>query len=510
MSLLKIESYKKGLVLSTAFNLVAKFLLFAQNIVIVYYFGNNIKTDLFFFLFSTLTIVTFFINSLDYSVLIPESMRKLEQENKSSSMRFLNFFIITYTILGIVLIIPILVKPVFFLSYLSNFQINDLHNNSFLIVTSAPLFFLMILVNLLSNILTSYRFFTIPVISSTINSIICLLFVFTLHGSLGETSIFLGLLSANSLNLIILIVIFIKKLDWDFFLLPQLPSRIVLKNILYAQLGNFSTMFSNYIPLYLLSGMNAGIITSLTLGQKTAEMPGNLINSQFSSVVGIKLNELNAKKDRQQSNEIFQNSIKILIFIMVPISSILFFFSEEIVRLLFFRGEFSEDAVKTTAIFFKYFSLALPLYSVNSMVAKLFMADQKIKEAFWFQTLLNIFYIGILFYLTSVYGEIGFPFSVILLYLAIVTLIYFLIQKHFPYIEYKKTLIYFAKIIFMNFFISGTIFYAFHAYNNYELYILMVTLSVNILILLLLNHLFRINTQIHLIIIQLFKRLKSY
>ncbi|MBK7649512.1 MAG: hypothetical protein IPJ20_00535 [Flammeovirgaceae bacterium] len=59
---------------------------------------------------------------------------------------------------------------------------------------------------------------------------------------------------------------------------------------------NITSFFASYVPIYLLSGFNPGIITALIYGQKTAELPTQLITNQVTSVVGIKLNELFGKK----------------------------------------------------------------------------------------------------------------------------------------------------------------------------------------------------------------------
>jgi len=53
--MLKTESYKKGIVISTGLNVIVKAILFLNSIVIAYYFGTSIDTDLYFYIFSTIS-----------------------------------------------------------------------------------------------------------------------------------------------------------------------------------------------------------------------------------------------------------------------------------------------------------------------------------------------------------------------------------------------------------------------------------------------------------------------
>src|SRR6186713_549350 len=99
--LIRSESYKKGTVLSVLFNIISKGILFLLTIIIARYFGSNIKTDIYFFVFATMVLFSGFINNIDTAVLIPESMRLRQQEGEEPAAAFLNFFLLIYFIIGI-------------------------------------------------------------------------------------------------------------------------------------------------------------------------------------------------------------------------------------------------------------------------------------------------------------------------------------------------------------------------------------------------------------------------
>ncbi len=87
--------------LSVLFNIISKGILFLLTIIIARYFGSNIKTDIYFFVFATMILFSGFINNIDTAVLIPESMRLRQKEGDDAAVAFLNFFLLIYFIIGV-------------------------------------------------------------------------------------------------------------------------------------------------------------------------------------------------------------------------------------------------------------------------------------------------------------------------------------------------------------------------------------------------------------------------
>ena len=98
--LIKEEAYKRGTALSVLFNIISKGALFLLTIIIARYFGSNIKTDIYFFVFATMILFSGFVNCIDTAVLIPESIRIKEKEGNEKAQAFLNFFILIYFFIG--------------------------------------------------------------------------------------------------------------------------------------------------------------------------------------------------------------------------------------------------------------------------------------------------------------------------------------------------------------------------------------------------------------------------
>src|ERR1051326_1722998 len=158
--MLKTESYKKGIFFSMLGNLVSRLLFFLQGVMIAYYYGTESKTDVYFFSISIITLIAYVINTLDSSVLIPESMRLTEQSGKQESIKFLNVFFYLYIFIGIACTLLFFIDPVKIFSVLSRFDAETLSVNKQIIFLSIPLLMLMIITGLLGNIMASYKYFT--------------------------------------------------------------------------------------------------------------------------------------------------------------------------------------------------------------------------------------------------------------------------------------------------------------------------------------------------------------
>lgn len=450
MTLFRSESYKKGIIFSTGFNFIAKLITFANSIIIAFYFGTQTKTDIYFYAIATIGLLVGFVATLDQAVLIPESIRIREQENEKKSQKFLTFFLYIYLAIGIVAIGILSIYPVKIFLSISKFDETSLMNNIELLYWMIPLCVLMLITNYLTDILASYKYFTVPMMASVINSILSILFVVFFHDILELRSIVLGITIGYMINIGLLLSIMKSQLQWCFIFKSSAIGKKNKANIYYALAGNFTSVLSSYLPLYLLSGFNAGIITALNYAQSTSGIPNQILTNQFSIVSGIKFNELWAREEYDKLNDIFISSMKFLIFILVPISGLFFLFSEEIITLLYKRGSFNGESVRQTALFFRYLGLSLTYFAINTMTARIFMATQKIKQAFWYQVVMNIILIIIIYFFIKNWGIIGY-LSGILFYQAIVIItILFLTNSFFKMIEYISVLKFLSLVLVIN------------------------------------------------------------
>lgn len=447
--MLKSESYKKGIALSVVFNALAKSLTFSTVIIIAFYFGSGFLTDLYFYTYSLMLLISTFLTQLNAAVIIPESMRVREHEGEQKAIAFINCFLLLYFISGCVISTMILVNPVFFYSLVSNFDESILRENHVLLIGMSALLPLMMSVNFLTEIATSYKFFTLPMTANAITSLLSIVAMTIEHRHLGVVSISVGLALGYITNLIFLIIFLRNKLKWTFTMRFTRLDPYVWRNLLRATSGNLFSAGSNYLGMYLLSGFTPGTISALNFAQRIAEVPTSFITNQFSSIAAIKLNELMPQNRLSEFEDIFQNSTLFLFIILMPMSCGLFLFPNEIITILFKHGNFNLNSVQQGAAMLKVLGLVLPLLALNSMASRALMATRRVDVSYKYQIFIASIVILLTFAGINLFGEIGYPLANVTTYLFNVFFVHVIFRIVLPSIDYRTT--------FKGFFILGII-----------------------------------------------------
>lgn len=448
--MLKVESYRKGIVLSTFFNIINKGFVFLNSLAIAYYFGTQLKVDLYFYAYNTILLMVTFITSLNSSVLIPESMRIRKQEDPGRVILFFNFFIYSYLAITFLLCTLFFINPVNAFITLSNYNPDILRREAAILYMSVPLILFVTLTTMLTDILTSYRFFTIPMVAAIINSLFSLFFIIFFHKTLNVRSISLGLLISYSVNIVFLFFLLKKYLHWHFRFKWIDLGRKTWGNILYAQVGNFVTSLGGYAPLYLLSGAGSGIIAALSYAQQISTQPTSFITNQFTSVSRIKMSELYVVRDYLKVNEIFLSTIRFLLFILIPISGILYLYADDIVSVLFKRGSFDATSVKLSSDFLRYLGLSLPFTAIISIAGNLYVAAQLIKVSIGYQVVSNLLLILLVYFMLKWFGYTGYPIAYLIVNILNVLVVYVFCRIFFHFIRYELILKYLGILIGIN------------------------------------------------------------
>ena len=455
--MLKIESYRRGIVISSVFNIIHKVLLFLNSLVIAYYFGTQLKVDIYFYAYNTIVIISTFIATTNTAVIIPESMRIRVSGGHDKASAFLNLFLYTYIGLTALLSIIFLINPIQVFTTFSKFDYAVLSSYNQLLYMAIPLIMLMPVTTLLTDILASYRFFTVPVIAGIINSVLSLVFITFFNDTLDTKSILLGLLISYSLNISILCYLLVRKLNWKFTLVSR-PSKHVIVRILYSQTGNFVTSLSSYAPLYFLSGTVAGIIASLNYAQQIVMQTSSVITYQVSVVSRIKLSELYAEKKYKKLNEIFLTTTRFLVFVLFPISALMFLYSEQIISFLFERGSFTDRSVELSSDMLRLLALSLPFTAVVSIAGNLYVAAQLIRISMIYQVISNVLLIALIASLVHMVGYTGYPIAYLLINIINVLVVYIYCRHFFPYINYIALLKYITYMLALNGVLAGVLY----------------------------------------------------
>ena len=459
ISRLKTESFARGMWLSVVFNILAKGILFLLTILLAAYFGSNIKTDIYFFVYGSMVLLAGFINAIDHAVLIPQSMRLRQTDGDEAAMAFLNYFFRIYIFIGLAFVVLMYFFGTRVFGWMSKFSETDieLYRNYFLL--GSCYFFFLLLTNYINAILSSLKYFTVPMIISGVNSCVVIAGILLLHNQLDVLSVFISGIAAFIINLILVLILMKKKLGWKFAVYPASISKKVLQNIGFAELGQMATMASSFLPLFILSGFGSGVVSLMNYGKNIADIPNSIITAQITSVSAIELNEQAAKNDQLAMQQIFLRTGKLLLYLLVPVSFFLFLFAHPIVQLFYMRGNFSVTEVDGASLFLKWLAVAIFSTGINALVARVFTAMQAIRQAFIYQISLNALLFVLIWILTGIYGAIGYPYAVVITGLINFVLMYIVCRLLFSELDYMSLIKYTGLLLIINGLIAIPLFY---------------------------------------------------
>jgi putative peptidoglycan lipid II flippase len=328
--------------------------------------------------------------------------------------------------------------------------------------------------------------------------------IFLLKNDYDVLSVFIGGLISYAINLFMQLYFLHKVAGWRFNLRRISIKKKIWSNVFYAELGQVATVASSMFPLYLLSGFGSGIISVMNYGKNIADIPNTLVTSQFSNVSGIKLNEEVARRDFAAMNETFLRTSKLLVFFLVPMGFFCFVFATPIVQLFYQSKNFSDASVADAALFLKLLSVTIFSMGINAMVTRLFIAIQAIKQAFFYQVILNTMLIIAIWIFTKYYGAFGYPIGMIVINIVNFFAMYIICKKLVPQIQYTEVMKYTSIIILLNAAIAEALYFAL---NYISLNVVLHFVSGFLLyavILIWLNKKFKLNTEL-LHIIKYFK-----
>ncbi|MBS1733526.1 MAG: hypothetical protein JST02_09535 [Bacteroidetes bacterium] len=435
--MLKTESYKKGIVFSTVLNILVKAILFFNTIIIAWFFGTTIETDLFFYVFSTITLVAAFVNGMDPAVILPEGMHLQEDEGKEAAMGFYNVFALGYTLLGIFIFAVLFFGSVPVYGLVSSFKTPVLQEHKLLLMLGSILPLLIILSNYFTSVLTTLKYFTAPLIANGIAQLFSLISLFLFHSKLGIAAAFIGMVIGYLLNIVLLLYFMRTKLHWHSRVSVKHINARVKRNLVSVQLGNLATFAFNYGIIVVLSALPTGIYSAYNYCSQVLNIPNNFIVAQASAVAGIKFNELVAKKLPDEINRIFLQSQEVLLFLMIPFCILVSLYAGPIVNILYLRGGFTRDSAEKVIYFLQYLIFLAPCYTVNTFIARVMTAGKKVSQSFFFQLGFNMSALLIIILMTRYFQQQGFVAGMLIAYYMYVLVVGVVIFRYLmPFINY--------------------------------------------------------------------------
>ena len=434
-SLFKTTSYKTGAALAVGATAVWKLISFLNGVLIALYFGAGSGTDVYFYLIMLMGLGVTFMQRLNNTILIPEAMF-LAEEDENQSRRFLTMGFYFYVLLGLGLGVLGLTFPAQIIAGVSRFDITLLKNDQMLLCAAFFLFATNLLSYYLTAIAEMHKFFAVSLLGP-LNALCPLLALLFLGKHIGIISMMYGFLAANCIQIILLIWLLKKELHWSFTPRPCTIRPGAKKNMLSGQTLAALDIVNNLLPLYLLSGMGAGVVSALNYCKQLTDSPTEIITNRITNISKIELTENAARGQINVFNKNFLSTNHLLLFILTPLAVFTSYFATDIVGLFFERGKFTAAAAADTARFLRPLIFSIIFIVPSNLQGNTIVAWLKVKEAFPYM-LVSVLILMAAWFLLPHLGPYGYPYIVLGGFICSFIINAFLFRKYFPFINYFR------------------------------------------------------------------------
>ena len=396
--------------------LVVKGMGFFKEMEVGRYFGLSELLDTFFIA----ALIPGFINNVFMSsfqnVFIPNYIA--EKKISSSIGSFQSACVIITLGLGIVLSIVAYFFAAFFLEDIfggHTLKYYDLIRDQLYIMLPCILFWS--LSSLLGGLLEVNGLFSFSSIYPIITSLVVLMFLFFFKNEFGYKVLALGMVVGSFIEFIYLLVVSIFKKTFKLSRPNFVSNNIVL---LYRQLpskigSGFLTGTTGFVNQFFAAQLVVGSIAALNYGMKIPAFMASILIISIGNVVLPYFSDL-VHENRVKAYDVLYKSILYVFVLSLCIACVIFFFSQEIISILFEKGNFSSNDTLVVSKIQKILLVYVPFYICSIIIIKFLTSINKNAYMFYASILNLVLNVVLNYYFARMYSVDGLAIATTIIY----------------------------------------------------------------------------------------------
>jgi integral membrane protein MviN len=372
---------KKAIIGVVAITLLSKIFGFARDMVLAYYYGASSVTDAYLVSITIPELLFALVTQAIAVGFIPIFTEIIHKEGQEKADKFTNNILtIMYALCGIVVCLTNLFPHTFVNIVAKGFDEPTTTLAIQFVRVTVIVLFLKGTVTIFSAYAQAKGEFTRPALIGLPLDIVIILFTAI---SYYTNSILLayGMVVASAAQLLV-IAPFVYKQGFRLKICFNFKDSFVIKMIMLflpVSIGVGANQINILIDRTLASTLAVGGISAINYANKVGYIMDNVIVLSIVAVMYPSFSKMVAEQNMEGFRQMIEKTIQMVILLMVPISVGAILFSQPIIRLLFGRGAFDENAIIVTASVMSYFSVGMLAVSLRSVLTRAFYALQDIR-----------------------------------------------------------------------------------------------------------------------------------
>ncbi len=371
--------FLQATLLIAALNLLSRFLGLGREIVIAHQFGATVATDAYLVAFTIPNILFMVFAQALATVVVPvfteyksKGQLGLAWNVSSSVINLLVVVLTTVTVVGILAapVVVRLVAPGF-----------DAEATALAVELTRIIFPLLIFAGIttaFNGFLNANNIFGIPAFTGTVNNVVIIVAALTLGSLYGIHGLALGTVLGMAASALVQVPSlyqagfrFRSQFNWRhpgvqkiFHLMVPITVGIAISQLYIL------------IDRVLASMLVEGSIAALNFGTRLIQLPVSLFVLALSTAVFPTLTTWAAEGKQEEILAAMQRALRMIIFTTLPAAAGLIVLRFPVVKLLFERGAFDEQATAMTAYAVMFYSVGLTGLAANILLTRGFYAFQ--------------------------------------------------------------------------------------------------------------------------------------
>lgn len=363
---------------------ISKFLGLLRDIVFANYYGTGTIANAFFAATRIPTqLVDIILSSAIVSTFIPIFNQILQKDGKDKANKFANNFVnIVALISTFIAIIGILFAPQIVKILAGGFDTQTFNLTVELIKITFPMIIFTAVAYSLVGLLQSYGQFNIPAAISAISNLVIIIFLLIFREKFGIHGVAGCMLFAWFLQVAIQIP-YARKFGYPFSLGINFRDENIKKVFMLSIPIFISTAvlpINNLVSTRLASGMGDNAVSAMEYAYKLYVVISGVFTYAIGNIIFPEMSRASADNNKEEYREIIHRAVKIMSYILVPLSVGVIIFSKDIISVIYERGEFNAASTLITSSILMFFSIGFLGTGIVEVMNKAFYAKQDTKS----------------------------------------------------------------------------------------------------------------------------------
>ena len=398
---------------TTIWNTIGKGIGFFIPFFIAAWFGLNIRTDAFFFVYGVIIYLTgIFGTSLENNV-VP-FIAKIKAGGKEDLSQFMSRLLSAALVAmaGLTVLFIVFIGPVSRL--ITHFPVSS-HGLLFrLFIEISPLLILLVLASILAGLLNAHFKFWLPAVSTGIRALICLIVIFITKDRFGIHSITLGYVLGEAVRLLIFMGFVAREKIISFrFSLDLSPElKTFFKTLSFQVISMLAIGLNPLVDKVMASWLEIGSVSTIQYAHRLYFIPTAFI---ISGPMVVILSDWSNRYHKHNNIKILKDdmhkAIKVLAAASIFIMLILFAFNRQLVNIAYARGEFPMELLGVVGITFLCYLAGLVFYLLSQLVVRAHLVIRNTKTLMKTAFISNILNISLNLVFMRFFGVKGIALS---------------------------------------------------------------------------------------------------